>query len=95
MPRKRNAVPSYRRHSSGRARVSINGREYLLPGEYDSAESKAAYRKLIAEYAGSDSQAAYGLQGKAVMAELLMTFLEHAKDYYGTSKNLNTSGTSH
>ncbi len=45
-------VPSYRRHSSGNARVTIAGRDYYL-GPYGSEESRAAYRRLIAEWAAS------------------------------------------
>jgi hypothetical protein len=37
MPRQK-SVPSYRRHSSGNARVTINGRDYML-GPYGSPES--------------------------------------------------------
>lgn len=42
-------LPSYRRHSSGQARVTISGRDYLL-GPHGTAESKRQYNKLIAEY---------------------------------------------
>ncbi len=56
MPRSRNTTPRYLQHSSGRARAiwhdPIGGRrERLLPGPYDSPESKAAYGKLILEIA--------------------------------------------
>ena len=42
-------VPSYRKHSSGQARVTINGKDYLL-GPYGSRERKEACGRLIAEY---------------------------------------------
>jgi len=37
-------LPSYRKHSSGRARVSINGRDYLL-GPYGSKGTKRAWHR--------------------------------------------------
>jgi hypothetical protein len=52
---RRKSVPSYRRHSSGKARVTINGRDYLL-GTYDSPASHEQYGKLIAEWSGSDDR---------------------------------------
>ena len=42
-------VPSYRKHSSGQARVTFNGKDYLQ-GPYGSPASKEAYGRLIAEY---------------------------------------------
>ncbi len=38
-------LPSYRKHSSGQARVSLNGRDYLL-GTYGTKESKQKYNRL-------------------------------------------------
>src|SRR4051812_48001812 len=38
-------IPKYRRHSSGRARVTLNGRDHLL-GPYGSAASRQAYERL-------------------------------------------------
>jgi hypothetical protein len=35
-------LPSYRKHSSGQARVTIGGRDHML-GPYGSPESKEAY----------------------------------------------------
>jgi hypothetical protein len=43
-------IPKYRRHSSGQARVTLDGKDHLL-GAYNSAQSKEAYRRLIAEWA--------------------------------------------
>ncbi len=45
-------LPSYRRHSSGQARVRITGKDYML-GAYGSKLSKEKYNRLIAEYAAS------------------------------------------
>lgn len=42
-------IPSYRKHSSGNARVSINGRDYLL-GKYGTKQSKERYNRLLSEW---------------------------------------------
>src|SRR5687768_4503298 len=52
MARHRKSLPSYQRHSSGRARVrpyDSSGKriELILPGEFGSKESKQAYRDLL------------------------------------------------
>jgi hypothetical protein len=48
-------IPKYRRHSSGQARVTLNGKDHLL-GRYDSAASHEAYRRLIAEWTSGQGQ---------------------------------------
>lgn len=50
MARKKNPVPSYLSHSSGQARVRINGKDHYL-GEYDSDESRKLYSQIIARIA--------------------------------------------
>lgn len=81
MPHKK-SIPAYRRHSGGQARVTINGRDYLL-GPYGSPESKNKYARLLAEWSGSDSPSVYGLQRKLTVAELQLAYLQYAKGYYG------------
>jgi hypothetical protein len=44
-----NSLSEYRKHSSGNARVTINGRDYLL-GPRGTKASKREYDRLIAEY---------------------------------------------
>ena len=73
---RRKSVPSYRRHSSGQARVTINGRDYLL-GPCDSPESHEQYGKLIAEWSGSDAKSVFGLPRKASIAEPDFTWAHH------------------
>ncbi|QVL34451.1 hypothetical protein KIH39_11240 [Telmatocola sphagniphila] len=46
MPRPKNAIPQLRLHSSGQARVTIEGRDYLL-GKFREEE---AYRRLLAQF---------------------------------------------
>ena len=51
MARPKSPVPSYCLHrQSGRAYVAFDGKQNMLPGTFDSAESRAAYDKLVAEY---------------------------------------------
>ncbi len=76
-------IPSYRRHSSGQARVTLNGKDYLL-GPWDSPESKAEYARLIAEY--STAGECFGKQPKSLnMASVLVEYLDHAEKYYSKS----------
>lgn len=76
-------IPKYRKHSSGQARVTINGRDYLL-GKYGSKESKAEYGRLVAEYAASDRSTSFGVAAEQLtLSEVLAAFLMHAKTYYG------------
>ena len=51
MARKPNVFPSYLRHSSGQARIRVNGRDIML-GLYGSDESRVKYGQLIAKLAG-------------------------------------------
>jgi len=51
MSRPKADTPSYCLHRrSGRAFVTIDGKQRTLPGAFDSAESRAAYDRLIAEW---------------------------------------------
>jgi hypothetical protein len=52
MPRLTNRPPKYRFHkASGQAVVTIGGRDFYL-GQYDSDETWAEYRRLVAEWCG-------------------------------------------
>ncbi len=53
-------LPSYRKHSSGQGRVSLNGRDYLL-GTYGSKESKQKYNRLVAEWLASNQSKSFGV----------------------------------
>ncbi len=78
-------IPSYRKHSSGQARVTINGKDHLL-GPYGSPASKEAYGRLIAEFAASGKCSTFGkVPDSRTMAEVLLAFLRHAKVYYPDS----------
>jgi integrase len=78
-------IPSYRKHSSGQARVSINGRDYLL-GPYNSQESKAKYKRLIGEWIASGESCSFGIPPEQLtVSQLLLAYLNHVKNYYGTA----------
>lgn len=48
---RRAKAPSYRHHKpSGRAFIQLNKRRYYLPGKFDSAESREAYARFLAEH---------------------------------------------
>lgn len=75
-------IPSYRKHSSGQARVTINGKDFLL-GKYGSPESKEAYGRLIAEFASSRNSLSFGKARNSILIEdVLLAYIRHAKEYY-------------
>jgi integrase len=78
-------VPSYRRHSSGNARVTINGKDHLL-GQYDSKASREKYDRLIAEYKASRKSKAFG-KSDLLMQDVLLAFIRYAKEYYKGTTN--------
>src|SRR5262245_87846 len=51
MPRPRNPIPKLRPHSSGQARVTIEGKDYLL-GPNGSPQAEEAYRRTCCRFAG-------------------------------------------
>jgi integrase len=76
-------VPKYRRHSSGQARVTLDGKDHLL-GPYNSADSKEAYRRLIAEWAAGQGRFAPKQETQPLLVnELILAYWKFAKGYYG------------
>ncbi len=55
MSRPKKVAPDYRYHVSGQAVVTFNGKNFYL-GPHDSPESKAKYRRLVAQYIALDFQ---------------------------------------
>ena len=85
MARPRSNVPSYRKHRSGQARVTINGRDYYL-GPHGTKASRQEYDRLVAEYLASGRSGSFGATSDQItMAMLLRDYLRFAKQYYGTS----------
>src|SRR4051794_7867390 len=74
-------IPSYRRHSSGQARVTIAGQDHLL-GAYNSPESREAYNRLVAEWLAGTPPAPADAPAFTVN-ELCLAYWKHAHDYYG------------
>ncbi len=75
-------IPSYRRHSSGKARVTILGKDYLL-GEWQSEASKNAYKRLVAEFLAGMSRVNLPEPTKAAtVSAVVLAFFDHAKVYY-------------
>ncbi|MBS0191776.1 MAG: hypothetical protein U0573_12300 [Phycisphaerales bacterium] len=80
-------IPQYRLHKSrGLAKVRLDGRDVYL-GKYDSPESHAQYRRVIAEWLANakvDTRPTRPDEPKRIISvdELLMAFLDHAKSYY-------------
>jgi len=75
-------VPSYRRHSSGQARVTLDGTDHLI-GPYKSAASHEAYRRLIAEWFENRSRPAKSAQYPLSVNELILAYWKFATEYYG------------
>ncbi len=79
-------IPKYRKHSSGQARVTINGRDYLL-GPHGTKTSKNEYDRVIAEFLASGRSPTFGIQQDAyTVAMLIRDYLSHARSYYGTDE---------
>lgn len=90
MSRPRKDLPRYCLHKqSGRAYVTLEGRQYLLPGKHGSAESRRAYDRLIAEWLASGRTLLPSNPGDGTapvpgvtVARLVAMFWQHAKRYY-------------
>ena len=75
-------IPKYRKHSSGQARVTLNGHDVLL-GPYGTAESKAAYNRAVAEWLERQRQPAAGREGAAgplSISEIILAYWSGVKE---------------
>jgi len=80
-------LPSYRKHSSGAARVTISGKDYLL-GEYGSPESKRKFNKLLAEYISGGRSSSFGVAPtELTILELLASYKKYLKKYHGSGES--------
>jgi integrase len=76
-------LPKYRKHSSGQARVTLDGKDFLL-GAYGSAASQEAYRRKVAEWLETGGKAAHGADAPPLSVnELILAYWKHAAAYYG------------
>jgi integrase len=79
MSRPKNAVPSYRLHkSSGRARVTVAGRDIWL-GPWNSPESKERYARIVADLDAHGSIAFRPRSAPMSVAALTAAYLDHVE----------------
>lgn len=77
-------LPSYRRHSSGQARITLNGKDFLL-GEFNSKESRRQYNKILAEYISGGKSSSFGVApSELTILELLASYRKYLKKYHGS-----------
>jgi integrase len=88
MPRPRKTIPSYLPHKqSGRARAvwtdRTGVRQYrLLPGLYDSPESRAAFAQLLLELDAAPHATRTPDPVGVTVNEVLLAYVEHAERHY-------------
>ncbi len=77
------SIPRYQLHrATGRARVTLNGRDVYL-GEHNSPDSKAKYQRLIAEWLSAGRTLAPSGAGAALsVSEVMLAYVRHAESYY-------------
>jgi integrase len=86
MPRRQNPVPIYRLHKpSGQAVVTLRDaaghRRDIYLGVFDSEDSRAEYRRVLAEWEQSGRQVP-GPTHDLTVSELLSSYRVHAENYY-------------
>jgi integrase len=88
MPRKPSPIPSYLFHNqTGRARAvwtEPTGRRrfQILPGAFNSPESRAAFAALLLEKQAAPHWVDNPVGGGITLAELLLAYFEHADRHY-------------
>ena len=75
-------TPGYRLHRpSGRAVVTLNGKDHYL-GVHGTKESKAEYKRLVAEYRSSGKKSCFGLNPRqTTVAMLVSDYKDWAKEH--------------
>lgn len=69
MPRPKNPIPKLRPHSSGQARVTIDGKDFLL-GPMGSPQAEEAYRRIVAQWLAKEGPFAPA-EGPITITEVL------------------------
>jgi len=83
-------TPKYSRHkASGQAVVTLSGRDHYL-GPYGTATSRREYDRLITEWIANGRQSPVAASERTIV-ELMVAYLRHAKAYYGTSSELEST----
>ncbi len=88
-------VPGYLKHPSGKyARCKINGKMHSL-GRFGSAESRARYERLIADYLASGRSPTFGIEAgeELILADLMLRYLRHCEEYYPKAFNSEPTHT--
>ena len=87
-------APSFRLHKpSGRAVVTINGKDYYL-GVYNSKESKLAYARVIGEWSASGTS--FGIdEDKTTLAILMADYLDFCDVHYPVGAASETTRIQH
>jgi integrase len=80
MPPKAPRTPSYRRHATGQAVVTLNGRDFYL-GLHGTEASRSAYDRLIAEWLANGRRPPAPASDLTV-AELVVRYLERVDGRY-------------
>lgn len=79
MPR-RSSPPKYARHSSGQARVRVDGKVIYL-GPYGSQESKDAYGRIVENWL-RENESTYRDCPRLTVDKIAVAYVRHAKAYY-------------
>jgi integrase len=95
---KKGTPPSYRRHSSGQACVTVRlpdgRRREIVLGPWDSPESRAEYRRILAELdtnqGRSPTQAPAHAPAGLSVNEIILAFWRHAEQHYRASDGTPT-----
>lgn len=81
MPKLIDSAPRYRRHkATGQAVVRLQGRDVYL-GKYNSAASREAYRRFIAQWSQHGGQLPIASHAITV-TELIVSYMQFATTYY-------------
>jgi integrase len=80
-------TPSYRRHSTGQAVVTLNGRDHYL-GVHGTQASRDAYDRLIAEWLANGRRPPKP-RHDATIAELVARYLDHVEGLYRSNEPNN------
>lgn len=78
-------IPKYRKHCSGQARVTIEGKTYYL-GKHNTPESHQQYKQLMNEWLTKTGRFASILINPAnastTINEVSLAYIDHAEEYY-------------
>lgn len=83
MPRTKSPHPTYCHHKqSDRGYATVDGKQKLFPGAYNSAESRAAYDALISQWLGNGRQMPAEPVAGVTVSTVTLAFWKHAQAFY-------------